>query len=54
MTEREARLIELDPGCCDVICRRWLDWSGEAATLDGGGPSWDAIVPAAVSGDHDP
>ena len=34
---RQARLIELDPGYVDVIIRRWQDWTGKAATLDGDG-----------------
>jgi DNA modification methylase len=34
-TEREARLMELDPAYVDVIVRRWQDFTGQAATLDG-------------------
>ena len=34
---RRARLVELDPGYCDVICRRWQDWSGEAAVREADG-----------------
>jgi DNA modification methylase len=30
---RQARLIELDPRYCDVIVRRWQEWTGEQATL---------------------
>ncbi len=40
-TGRQARLVELDPRYCDVIVRRWQDWTGEAATLDGDGRSFD-------------
>jgi DNA modification methylase len=36
-TGRHARLLELDPKYCDVIVHRWQDWTGEVATLDGGG-----------------
>ncbi len=28
-TGRQARLIELDPKYCDVICRRWQDFTGK-------------------------
>ena len=28
---RQARLLEIDPLYCDVIIRRWQDWSGEKA-----------------------
>jgi DNA modification methylase len=34
-TGRQARLIELDPRYCDVIVRRWQEWTSEVATLDG-------------------
>ena len=34
---RQARVIELDPKYCDVICRRFLDFSGKTATLEGDG-----------------
>jgi DNA modification methylase len=36
---RHARLIELDPKYCDVIVRRFQDWTGEVASLDGDGRS---------------
>jgi DNA modification methylase len=31
-TGREARLMELDPKYCDVIVRRWQDFTGKIAT----------------------
>ena len=34
---RQARLIELDPAYCDVIIRRWQDWTGKVATLESDG-----------------
>jgi len=34
---RQARLIELEPKYCDVIIRRWQEFSGKEATLDGDG-----------------
>jgi DNA modification methylase len=33
---RQARLVELDPKYCDAIVRRWQDWTGEVASLEGG------------------
>lgn len=30
---RKARLVELDPKFCDVIVRRWEEWSGKKAEL---------------------
>ena len=43
-TGRQARLVELDPRYCDVIVRRWQDWAGEQATLEGSGQTLDAIA----------
>jgi len=34
---RQARLIELEPTYCDVIVRRWQEFSGKLAVLDGDG-----------------
>jgi DNA modification methylase len=34
---RQARLIELEPKYCDVIIRRWEEFTGRQATLDGDG-----------------
>jgi DNA modification methylase len=36
-TGRQARLVELDPKYVDVIVKRWQDWTGGAATLEGDG-----------------
>jgi DNA modification methylase len=41
---RQARLSELDPGYCDVIVRRWQDWTGQGAVLDGDGRSFAALA----------
>ncbi len=38
---RAARLIELDPKYCDVIVRRWQEWSGDEAALQGSGASFE-------------
>jgi DNA modification methylase len=41
---RQARLIELDPKYCDVICRRFEAFSGNAAIFDGDGRSFEEIA----------
>ncbi len=41
---REARLIEIDPRYVDVVIKRYQDWSGDRATLDGDGRTFDAIA----------
>jgi DNA modification methylase len=41
---RQARLIELDPRYCDVIIRRWQEWTGEVATLEGDGRSFEELA----------
>ncbi|MFZ3005374.1 MAG: site-specific DNA-methyltransferase [Phenylobacterium sp.] len=43
-TGRSARLIELDPGYCDVIIRRWEKLTGKSATLEGDGRTFEAIA----------
>jgi DNA modification methylase len=41
---RQARLIELDPKYCDVIVRRFQEWAGEPAVLQGDGQSFEEIA----------
>ena len=41
---RKARLMELDPRYADVIVRRWQEYTGEQAVLDGDGRSFDEIA----------
>jgi DNA modification methylase len=43
---RQARLIELDPKYCDVIVRRFQEWTGEIATLEGDGQSYEELAAA--------
>jgi DNA modification methylase len=43
MTARSCFGIELDPKYVDVICKRWQDFSGQQATLEGGGQTFDQI-----------
>jgi DNA modification methylase len=38
---RRARLMEIDPPYCDVIIRRWQEYAGKAAMLEGDGRSFD-------------
>jgi DNA modification methylase len=44
--DRKARLMEIDPRYVDVIVRRWQEYTGKAATLDGDGRSFDEIAQA--------
>jgi DNA modification methylase len=41
---RQARLIELDAPYVDVIIRRWQEWTGGVAVLEGGGRSLDELA----------
>ena len=41
---RQARLIELAPQYVDCAVKRWQDWSGKQAILDGDGRSFDEIA----------
>ena len=36
-TGRVCRMMELSPRYCDVIVRRWQDFTGQEATLEDGG-----------------
>jgi DNA modification methylase len=40
---RQARLIELDPKYCDVIVRRWQEWTGLQATRQSDGLPFDSV-----------
>jgi len=48
-TGRQARLIELEPKYCDVIIRRYQEFSGKEATLDGDGRSFADVVAERLS-----
>jgi DNA modification methylase len=50
---RHARLIELDPRYVDVIIRRWQEWTGEVAVLEGDGRSYEEIVAGCSGADGD-
>jgi site-specific DNA-methyltransferase (adenine-specific) len=40
---RVARLMELDPKYCDVIVKRWQDFTGKKATLESTGQLFDEV-----------
>jgi len=40
---RHARLMELDPKYCDVIVKRWQDFTGQQATLEATGQTYDEL-----------
>jgi DNA modification methylase len=42
--DRKARIIEIDPQYVDVSVRRWQDYTGSKAFLDGDGRSFDEIA----------
>jgi DNA modification methylase len=43
-TGRQARLVELDPRYCDVIVRRWQEWTGEQAKLQSDGRTLEEVA----------
>ncbi|MGD1093499.1 MAG: DNA modification methylase [Bryobacteraceae bacterium] len=40
---RKARLMEIDPQYCDVIVRRWQEFTGRHATIDGSGATFESV-----------
>ena len=40
---RECRMMELDPKYCDVIIKRWQDFTGKTAVLEGDGKTFVEI-----------
>jgi hypothetical protein len=45
---RPARLVKLDPKYCDMIGRRFRNYAGKAAVLEGDGRTFDAIREASL------
>ena len=41
---RKARLMEIDPSYCDVIVKRWQDYTGKDAVLTENGRSFREVV----------
>ena len=41
---RQARVIELEPKYCDVICRRFMNFSGKTATLEADGRAFADVA----------
>jgi len=37
-------VVELDPKYCDVVVRRWQEWAGEQATLEGDGRNFEELA----------
>ena len=43
-TGRHCRMMELDPHYCDVIIKRWQDFTGKQATLESNGKTYNELL----------
>ena len=43
-TKRASYLMEFDPVYCDVIIKRWQDYTGKEATLESTGETYNSMV----------
>lgn len=50
-TGRHARLMELDPKYCDVIIKRWQDFTGKEAVLESSGDKFNDLYICGRDGD---
>ena len=48
-TNRQARLVELDPKYVDVIVKRWVDYTGLKVTRESDGQAFAELTPQALS-----
>jgi DNA modification methylase len=48
-TGRLCRVMELDPKYCDVIVKRWQDFTGKQATLESTGQTYQELTPTVAA-----
>jgi DNA modification methylase len=47
---RQARVMEIDPRYCDVICRRFMEFSGKPSTLESTGEPFASVAASRTAG----